>query len=126
MKRTIKFRVWSPTIKQFTTHPYLSCDGLQLIWHHTGKQWSFTDIRFDTYVIQQFTGLLDKNGKEIYEGDIISYTPFNQEDYKNTTVSVPYLNNFHWFQELEEMLFEKNKCDILVIGNIFENPELLK
>jgi len=121
-----KVRVWCPTSKHFSTMPWLSCDGLQLKWEHTGNVETLTDIRFDTYVIQHFTGLLDKKNVEIYEGDIISYTPFNQQDYKNTIVEVPQLDKFHWFAELQEMLLENNKCDIQIIGNIFETPDILK
>ncbi len=77
------------------------------------------------YTVQQYTGVKDRNGREIYEGDIIEYTPFNQQDYRGTRSKVPTLESFHWFSELADMLEMDASCDIQVIGNIFENPELL-
>ena len=124
--RELKFRVWCPTSKHFSTLPWLSCDGLMMKWEHTSNESTLTDIRFDEYIIQQYTGLKDKNGKEIYEGDI-----FKGGDYKWDAV------------EFEDGQFEVNLigarvfslqelcCDYdserpEVIGNIFENPELLE
>ena len=100
------------------------------VWDVIGKRMYLWPILIDTYIgdnntiLQQYTGLKDKNEKEIYEGDIISYTPFNSSGYENTIVFVPYLNKYHWFAELGEMLLEDNKCHIDIIGNVYENPTL--
>ena len=67
--------------------------------------------------IGQFTGLKDKNGKEIYEGDIItSYMFHNNEPY------MVELDDIFW--QIGEGLIAEEYVEIL--GNIHENPELLK
>ena len=75
--------------------------------------------------VGQFTGLLDKNGKEIYEGDIVrehanDYTPIYQNGiymaYNVDKINDPYVStqfNVIW----------RNDCE--VIGNIHDNPELM-
>jgi uncharacterized phage protein (TIGR01671 family) len=137
MNREIKFRVWCNTTKHFTDIPFYSCSGGQLLWHHTGNQITISNIDDGDYVIQQYTGLKDKNGKEIYEGDIVNFTKRGMshgpeaENVKNAEVwyssedcafvfgkykSVDYT----WWYSMVDVLY-----DFEVVGNIFENKELL-
>ena len=85
------------------------------------------------YVLMQFTGLLDKNGKEIYEGDILCFSP----TYGTYSImaGVPYSKEKHISQIIwKKMGFGLENepdfriikwSDVEVIGNIYENPELL-
>lgn len=78
--------------------------------------------------VMQFTGLCDRNGKEIYEGDIVEVTGtpyyakrgqvvFNGKEYGLLDANNGFCADFVW--EDWERFFE-------VIGNIYENPELLE
>lgn len=97
-------------------------------------KWSVHESNEDREVMQ-FTGLLDKNGKEIYEGDIVEnkYTYveiINPEiggpSYANVDIDeVIYDSRLAMFKLKEnfECLFE---LDLTVIGNVYSNPELLE
>lgn len=87
------------------------------------------------YKIMQFTGLLDKNGKEIYEGDIIKRikkepSKFHFEIYDpNPTVSEIFYDKAGFFVKgIKGMDFYLGAVHekVEVIGNIYENPELLE
>ena len=74
--------------------------------------------------VMQYTGLKDKNGKEIYEGDIVQYD-LAQEKYPSLAVGEIVWNQDrfeHSRYSAEGYFWDKMK----VIGNIYENPELLK
>lgn len=80
------------------------------------------------YELMQYTGLKDKNGTEIYEGDICSFTTKDGDKY---IIKMHTLDKFHFWNEVyfnmvdkNEVLLENNPYE--VIGNIYENPELLK
>ena len=80
----------------------------------------------------QFTGLKDKNGKDIYEGDILQHDSFYEGDYK-TEKGIGYIKFEDFTMDLYNFkdkyitdLFQLDKnIDCEVIGNIHDNPELL-
>lgn len=124
--REAKFRQWISRYKRMHYGIGIVKDG-----HWAGPP----SVTFSVDPIMQFTGLLDRNGKEIYEGDIIKYHYFyfadGSEIEKEYVCSVKYDDSFANFDAMDKEGFAHflgNASDdgIEVIGNIYENPELLK
>jgi len=117
-----KFRIWDAEISPpqmiylESNQPYKITLGGSVVY--------MDDVYVNNCDLMQFTGLIDKNGKEIYEGDIINalhpsnkMALYGQVSFKNGCFKFDYINdpwNLFVMKEIE------------VIGNIYENPELLK
>jgi len=130
--RDIKFRCWDGE-RMFEN---IGLTPIEVIVYdfHNGKMIPPTeDWRFgrDTVNIMQFTGLKDKNNKDIYEGDVMrKHTPYNEEwDTKFTYYKVSFgiINDrMQWFlHRFSTLPYVGNFNELEVVGNIYENPNLL-
>jgi uncharacterized phage protein (TIGR01671 family) len=134
--REIKFRAWDTKTKKFM---YPWPEGFYLFGETTcfdliGQQFDKGEdrlLRYNDVEVMQYTGLKDKNGKDIYEGDIISNGHMTEP---NRAIIKWWNGGFHAENTAQEdsSLFNlvmsgalsSGTCEI--IGNIYENPELLK
>ena len=133
--RPIKFRAWDKIQKQM-------CYDVSVYSEIETESWWSADVRgesgnkiysFEYGELMQFTGLTDKNGKEIYEGDIVGNDGkcFYRVVFENAAFVCYHTDLTNWdgrplrwgllsrFFEMEDIFH------IEVIGNIYENPELL-
>lgn len=107
--REIKFRVWDKINKKFFSQDVLNKLPL--------------DIFLASENIQQYTGLKDKNNKEIYEGDIVALpleSFHNKRRFIQEVPSIVELFNRKYNESIKDFY-----SDLEIIGNIFENKDLL-
>lgn len=144
--RELKFRIWDKQNKIFihewdASHKHLAISLVGLVYHggYDGV------LPENDYVVQQYTGLKDKNEKDIYEGDIVKYSRchvVSVEERKNVFSSkliedgdfvgeiIFLFPSFCWsydhkrYDDIENMINATHRYE--VIGNIFETPDLLK
>lgn len=121
MNREIKFRVWDIKNKEMLKVQELDFEPTFYGGRIAIRLDQYNDY-FDTedIILMQYTGLDDKNGKEIYEGDIVKY--------ENMTGKIMFFNGsfiMSNFEETEEWELGVINEEIEVIGNIYENSELL-
>lgn len=132
--RTIKFRAWHKSEKLMCQLKTLTDEGGFLLGVKKGKDEYFdngksislapTDGSFcfnNDFELMQFTGLKDKNGKDIYDGDIIIF--------EDDVIDIIVWNNewqYHTKKNFDNSQSGLDECEAEVIGNIYETPELLE
>lgn len=115
--REIKFRAWNVLDKKMLNWGDIFHLPAWEIFPGTPEQRPFN--------IMQYTGMEDKNGREIYEGDIIKYDDAGGEAH---TQVIRYDDEMGAFGCDRGALMDHFNCmwEIEVLGNIYENPEILK
>lgn len=131
MNRPIKFRAWDTISNSMVSWKELLKEDLAHLLSNTKS----LNIKW-----MQFTGLTDKNGKEIYEGDVVKYKwldGFDCDDREEVIKRgierigvVEYRKGEFWpreyYNSCEDGYYSTRYADFEVIGNIYENPELIK
>jgi len=129
--REIKFRAWNGEKMIYRCGICYSHGHWEVFGPHdyeAGRRLGVLNSkRFPNLVLMQYTGLKDKNGKEIYEGDIVIV---RGEGIRPKIYTVEWLDTYGGFAFLDdEKAIPACEVPVLfceVLGNIYENPELVK
>jgi uncharacterized phage protein (TIGR01671 family) len=126
--RKLKFRAWDTTNKKMYDRVLAGPgDPCSIVWDEDRHEW----VQFDDAcgVIMQYTGLIDSNGVEIYEGDIVSTGHATDvvewieaidtdRDWQHCTGFLIHLLPMN-------ITYKYSQLNVKVIGNVYEHPHLI-
>lgn len=117
MNREIKFRAWDEVSeKMLNWNDFLD----------TNMKNTFIAPESTGLILMQYTGLHDKNGKEIYEGDIVKYRDSRRQHIEKVIFDKGcFYAGMHWGSSTRVAPKLINTRITEVIGNVYDNPELL-
>lgn len=119
-----KFRAWYTPFKgeEF---------GQEMKYGQAGRLITHAEMSPDKYILMQSTGLKDKNGVEIFEGDVVfrkdgecSFKGIVKKDRFYFYIEGTNIRDSFSFEDVADV--QTGEADLEVIGNIYENPELMK
>lgn len=116
--REFAFRVWDKVQKE--------------IFHlNEDDDWDYYLSNEDgRFIAMQYTGIEDKNGNEIYEGDICKSHEFSKTQLLKLVGALGHIDfvfgQFRFIGQRASLVVSIDSCVLEVIGNIYENPELLR
>lgn len=133
----LKFRAYIKSIQKIVNVTEIDFNNKMLtlniatnkVYPETSYWWKETELAFSQVIIMQSTGLKDKNGKEIFEGDIIDVgtrIPFLnkiQRDEKTAYLKLVPLDK-RWTESYFTNFEDKSRYE--VVGNIYEDKELIQ
>lgn len=127
-----KFRVWMKSLKWMCDVTNISFDSKFVDICQQGDTERYTEmsVEFDEITLMQSTGLFDRNGKEIFEGDIVRQVRTQPITENETITGVVIMIEGAWLimndcEQLASYLWSETD-ENEIIGNIYENPELLE
>lgn len=125
MNREIKFRMWhKKSKKMFDVESINFKDRSLNMWNSV--MYTLSTFSLDDVILMQYTGLHDKNGKEIYEGDIVKYRDSRGQHIEKVIFDKGcFYAGMHWGSSTRVAPKLINTRITEVIGNIYDNPELL-
>lgn len=135
MKREIRFKAWNLATKEMNNYVEIYNYNDGSVGCSAGKYNNLAIGNTENFILLQYTGLKDKLGKEIYEGDILWYSQRNHW-FKVFSVPGGFAVNIHqddfkkenvfWYSELSNMQNSSWVTQLEIKGNIYEHPHLLK
>lgn len=120
-----KFRAWHHELGRMMSisDMWFNVDSLGEIGLNDAVMNDYITVSPDEIKLMQSTGLKDKNGKEIFEGDIVS---IDTDEFD--LLFVKYESGIYWLMDDEECVEHLSDYYkyVSIVGNIYENPELLE
>ncbi len=120
-----KFRAWTEEGKVMYYDVYPFKDDTLLLSY---DEISFDEVPASDFILMQSTGLIDKSGEEIFEGDVLlTYDGELAKVYWDDVLAGWFVNFIYETAELSEVAdIQSNRSICAIVGNIYENPELME
>ena len=127
MNRIPNYRVWHKIEKRFVDLRSIDFELDNIGYDCHGEANYYDGAKFDEIVFQQCTGLKDKNGTEIYEGDRVRFDYTGNVDFFGEVIWLEHRASFgvrykNTFETFEDVLMDHNMNCFEVVGNIFQLP----
>ena len=126
MKREIKFRAWYMPFGKYGAKQ-------EMVYSRASHILALAEMEPEKYIPEQFTGLKDVNGKDIYEGDIINFFGANKKIKAKNEFGIIIYKADRYGAGFDSIIQNKehgyggiNIAQDVVVGNVHMNPELLE